>query len=563
MNKVINNQVTNTSVNNEIQTRSRTRTTNGETGMHKHSKKVTIDFLNQGGKINVRCQYCKIIWELPSAFKYDTEISGRGIRWDIAGLDKNCAVICGIELKNTSSVTKIFERQSVQWVEVFVDDILSICDTNDKIWLLNDLQPCQICRDKIKPSTPFKIVSETSPITNSVPPTINSVPPTINSVLSITNSNLSDDQTTFRDSPIKIGKRRVKKEILNNSLEDENEELTIKTIRNNSSSKKVTKQLAKKEVLNNSLEDDEELTIETIRNESLIKLLGEGTFFCSNEGLENSILKSYNSGKRTIIFGHYKGDIVIDRETKVTRNLLGDFINYTNKDKVAKLVAKTLAIQISTVEEMVKLIKNQDEDNNPNNNSNNNNSNNNIPWTEEENEQLFQIFCNHCSDWLSTDVYNEFLSISSNKNRTYAEVSGQLRLLSETNDIWKKIKQLKLKYAEEEREEREKKYDKLFSDLLKNAPTENSRSGNPWFDDEENKLLSEYINNMKDLDISKVHGRTKVAIKARICKLRNTDENWKKEIEKKQKENQEKRDKDDEKWRKEIQELIRQEKELK
>ena len=137
--------------------RSRNRTTSGETGMHSFSKKYTVKFLNEGGRIHSQCQKCLCISMSPLNIKYDDEVTGKGIRWDVAGFDEKKEVKYGIEVMHTSRVNKIKERLDFKWIEVWADDILSEAkDFNSKIWKLKSLQPCNNCRDEIKLIFSFK-----------------------------------------------------------------------------------------------------------------------------------------------------------------------------------------------------------------------------------------------------------------------------------------------------------------------------------------------------------------------------------------------------------------------
>ena len=109
-------------------------------------------------------------------------------------------------------------------------------------------------------------------------------------------------------------------------------------------------------------DDDETPTIQANPNDSLTELLGEGAYFCFNEGIENSVFMS--DGDEYILFGHYKGKTVLNDETEVTPKLLGEFVSYSAKDKDAQAAAKLLSMTVSTVEEMMKIV-NKDEEEQP------------------------------------------------------------------------------------------------------------------------------------------------------------------------------------------------------
>ena len=140
-------------------TRSKSRTTTGETGVHKYTKILLINFMSMGGKIDIKCKHCLNIWSFPTANKFKKEEHLSGIIWDIAGFDNTGKLIFGIEINNSSPVTAVHERnvQLVPWCEFYADDVqMAACDETSKLWTLIDIQPCkkcsQNCRNKKKVS---------------------------------------------------------------------------------------------------------------------------------------------------------------------------------------------------------------------------------------------------------------------------------------------------------------------------------------------------------------------------------------------------------------------------
>ena len=98
------------------------------------------------------------------------------------------------------------------------------------------------------------------------------------------------------------------------------------------------------------LSSKEAREVDVVENKSLQRLLGNGAYICTNEGLENSIIMEVD--EEVLLFGYSKD--LISEKTILTKAKLQNFVNYDKKkNKDALKLASELGLVLSDVQTMV------------------------------------------------------------------------------------------------------------------------------------------------------------------------------------------------------------------
>lgn len=103
----------------------------GESVMHKYAKEIICGYLNSGHILHVegKCQKCPHSWnyQIPTyGLIFKEEQKYKTSKFDVAAIDQNYQVVCGIEIFHTHKTTNVKDRNELRWFEFSAEDVIEM-----------------------------------------------------------------------------------------------------------------------------------------------------------------------------------------------------------------------------------------------------------------------------------------------------------------------------------------------------------------------------------------------------------------------------------------------------